>query len=130
MQILNVAKGGSLIIDLPEDRNTMLHQQEKGDSYHSINIIRGKKLFHMIGVDSIIVNSNHHQAVDRLADGFEILAYAPDSTIESMIWKDTLIHPFVLGVQWHPERTKRGDNAEAPLAKSFLKAISHSFEEN
>ncbi|PYJ20067.1 MAG: gamma-glutamyl-gamma-aminobutyrate hydrolase family protein, partial [Verrucomicrobia bacterium] len=48
------------------------------------------------------VNSSHHQAVDRVADGFEIEAWcAADDIIEQMRLRN---YPFALGVQYHPER--------------------------
>jgi putative glutamine amidotransferase len=70
--------------------------------------------------DSAEVNSNHHQAVDVLANGFKVLAYAQDSIIESFYWEDTNTHPFILGVQWHPERMEREDPMSANVARFFL----------
>jgi putative glutamine amidotransferase len=74
--------------------------------------------------DSAEVNSNHHQAIDKLADGFKILSYAPDSIIESFYWEDTKSHPFILGVQWHPERMDRDDPMAANVARIFLKNLN------
>lgn len=124
MQIINVQRGGSLIIDLPSHRNTTIHQTEGKDSEH---LIVDAGLNAWLGAeipDSAMVNSNHHQAIDELADGFEVLAFGTDSVIEAMVWKDTSVGPQVICWQWHPERMKR----DAPYAKllraKLLQAIN------
>lgn len=118
MQLLNVAKGGSLIIDIPTERNSTLHQQEEGDAYHKVYC--HPWLARILEKDSAEVNSNHHQAIDELADGFKVLAHAPDSIIEAFYWEDKTTHPFILGIQWHPERMERDDPMAANLARVFL----------
>jgi putative glutamine amidotransferase len=51
-----------------------------------------------------MVNSSHHQAIDRVADGCEVESWcATDDIIEQMRLRD---HPFALAVQYHPERGK------------------------
>ena len=121
MQLLNVAKGGSLIIDIPSAIGSTLHQQEKGDAYHMVYC--HPWLSKILERDSAEVNSNHHQAVDVLANGFKVLAYAQDSIIESFYWEDTNTHPFILGVQWHPERMKREDPMAANVARLFIQNL-------
>ena len=118
MQLLNVAKGGSLIIDIPSAIGSTLHQQEKGDAYHMVYC--HPWLSNILDSDSAEVNSNHHQAIDVLANGFKVLAYAQDSVIESFHWEDKNTHPFILGVQWHPERMEREDPMAANVARFFL----------
>ena len=122
MQLLNVAKGGSLIIDIPSERGSTLHQQEKGDAHHMIYC--HPWLSRIVELDSAEVNSNHHQAIDQLADGFEIMAYAQDSIIESFYWTNKETHPFILGVQWHPERMEREDPLAANVARIFIKNLN------
>ena len=121
MQLLNVAKGGSLIIDIPTEVGSTIHQQEKGDAYHMVYC--HPWLAKVLEKDSSVVNSNHHQAIDELADGFKILAYAKDSIIESFYWEDKSVHPFIIGVQWHPERMERDDPMAANLARIYLKNL-------
>lgn len=118
MQLLNVAKGGSLIIDIPTERGSTVHQQAKGDAHHMVYC--HPWLAHILENDSAVVNSNHHQAIDSLALGFKVMAAAKDSIIEAFYWEDTSTHPFVLGVQWHPERMKRNDPMAANVARIFL----------
>lgn len=121
MQLLNVAKGGSLIIDIPTEIGSTLHQQKEGDAYHVVYC--HPWLAKVLEKDSSEVNSNHHQAIDDLADGFKILAYAKDSIIESFYWEDKSVHPFIIGVQWHPERMERDDPMAANLARIYLKNL-------
>ena len=122
MQLLNVAKGGSLIIDIPSEIGSTIHQQQEGDAHHMVS--NHPWLANLLEGDSGMVNSNHHQAIDALAAGFKVLAYAPDSIIESFYWEDTNVHPFVLGVQWHPERMERDDPMAANVARVFVKNLS------
>jgi putative glutamine amidotransferase len=94
IQVLNVALGGTLTLDIPGHR--LLEQKEQ-----DIQPLRydGKAKHRFENV-----NSSHHQAIDRVADGFEIEAWcADDDVIEQVHLRD---YPFALGVQYHPERGK------------------------
>jgi putative glutamine amidotransferase len=94
MQILNVALGGTLKLDIPGHN---LPEQKDQD----IQLLRtDRTAAHRLER----VNSSHHQAVDRLGDGCEVEAWcATDGIIEQMRLHD---HPFALAVQYHPERGK------------------------
>jgi len=100
-QLLAIAQGGKLIQHLP---NSEFHAVT-GDTEHSIEIKGGKWLKSIFNEESIIVNSNHHQAVkeDHFPSDYEITARAEDNVIEAMELNG---ERFILGVQWHPERTK------------------------
>jgi putative glutamine amidotransferase len=106
-QVLNVVLGGTLRLDipghnLPEQKYGNL-QELKFSSSAAIRIPR--------------VNSSHHQAIDRLADGLEVEAWhAGDDIIEQVRLRD---YPFCLGVQYHPER----DAIYRPLFDAFLEHI-------
>ena len=83
-QLLNVACGGTLHQAIPDhgpiDEKDRLHPSRCGESF--------------------IVNSWHHQAVDRLGEGFRAVQWAPDGVVEAIRHEALPI----LGVQWHPER--------------------------
>jgi putative glutamine amidotransferase len=108
MQILNVALGGTLVQDLPtQGRGTIEHSKTTPlcAIAHEVWISPNSKLASLMPeklaeADACAVNSRHHQAVDRVADGFEVTATAPDGVIEAMEHR-TL--PFCVAVQWHPE---------------------------
>lgn len=94
MQILNVALGGTLKLDIAGHR---LPEQKD----HDIQELRtDAKAAHRLAC----VNSSHHQAVDSLGEGFVVEAWcAQDDIIEQMRLRD---YPFALAVQYHPERGK------------------------
>ncbi len=53
-----------------------------------------------LGKGDIGVNSFHHQAVDKVAPGLTTSATSPDGLVEALESRE----PWILGVQWHPER--------------------------
>jgi putative glutamine amidotransferase len=94
IQVLNVALGGTLKLDVPSHRLPEQKEQDiqrlrfDGDTKHRFEN----------------VNSSHHQAIDRIADGFDVEAWcADDDVIEQVRLGD---YPFALGIQYHPERGK------------------------
>lgn len=128
MQIMNVAMGGTLILDLPSQRGTTLHQQEVGDKIHTIVAEPATEFAHIVGTFPIEVRSNHHQAIDQLAEGFSIQATSPDGVAEVIYWHGSS-HPFALGLQWHPERMELGNPCSGNVAKEFLQAVESSKSE-
>ncbi|NNE54692.1 MAG: C26 family cysteine hydrolase domain-containing family, partial [Flavobacteriales bacterium] len=123
MQMMNVEAGGDLIIDLPSQMNTTIHQQEKGDAMHEVKIIPQSRLYEWVGCLATVVNSNHHQALGRIGEGYQVVAFAPDSTVEAIVWSDTITHPFAVGVQWHPERMIRRNPLASKLGGAFLQQV-------
>ena len=112
-QIMNVAAGGSLIIDIPTDHDTIVKHCCRIN--HPVQIVEGTMLAAIIGRDSGTINSSHHQAVEELAPGFRATAFAPDGIIEAIELADGNGHPFVMGVQWHPETLIR-ESADHPFS--------------
>ena len=105
-QMLNVAFGGSLIIDIPTDYDTTVSHRCENTSncFHSVNIEAGSMLNEISGILSGNVNSNHHQGIKRLSSQLKVVAFAADSLPEAVEWADPTGKPFLIGVQWHPER--------------------------
>jgi putative glutamine amidotransferase len=103
IQMLNVALGGTLIQDIPtqhlpgEGGEATLH----GGRDHPIRLQRGSLLHCLWQREGGTVNSSHHQAVDRLAEGLRPTAWAPDGIIEAAESADGRN---VLAVQFHPEK--------------------------
>jgi putative glutamine amidotransferase len=121
IQSLNVFMGGSLIQDLPGavgDSIRHRNSESKGVPCHPIRISSGSVLEDAAeGLDTM-VNSTHHQAIDRPAPGFDVIARAPDGVIES-VWS-TDPRQWILGVQWHPEKSFAYDNFSRKLFEIFL----------
>jgi putative glutamine amidotransferase len=99
LQIINVAMGGTLIQDLPSDilDHTLSSKNHIKNRGHLISIVEHRFLYDLLG-NEIEVNTYHHQAIDRLADGLTISALSSDGVIEAVEAKN------LFAVQWHPER--------------------------
>jgi len=121
-QMLNVALGGSLIVDIPEDFGTSISHrcQDFTTCFHTVEIDTGSLLYGISGTDSGQVNSAHHQAADQMAPSLKAIAFAPDGLIESEQWKNPSGKNFLLGVQWHPERLEPDNPLSGLIGVRFL----------
>jgi len=102
-QMINVAMGGTLHQHLPACVDGALpHRQETDASRasHPVRVAGGSRLAGALGSEAVEVNSLHHQAVDRLGDGLEAVAWAPDGVVEAVEGTGDV---FLVGVQWHAE---------------------------
>lgn len=123
LQLINVMKGGTLVIDIPTDKKSdIIHRNDSVQAYHLVNINKDSRLFTFCKTETGLVTSSHHQAIDKLGDGLKITAYSADMIPEAIEWKEPEAKSFMIGVQWHPERMKYEENLSTPLAKSFLQA--------
>lgn len=111
MQLINVFFGGSLYQDL---NSQALVAIDHGNDYHIIVITENR----FLKEGRFSVNSTHHQAVKRLGNGLYSFAYSKDNLIEAYFKKD---YPFLVGVQWHPERLP-DDWLSGCLFRSFIGA--------
>jgi len=126
LQVMNVALGGSLIQDIAAQMAGILPHTVPAPPFalaHEVWVSKGSKLWtlmqeKMVDADTISVNSRHHQAIKRLAPGFEVTATAPDGVIEAIECPNA---PFCLGVQWHPENFWRTGEFR-PLFEGFIEA--------
>lgn len=99
LQVINVGLGGTLVQDL-EPSMGQRHRYDAGDKYHESVILQGTWLHKLYGGNTV-VNSAHHQAIDRLGKGLCVVSRCPlDGCIEAIAHKNLP----VIGVQWHPER--------------------------
>jgi putative glutamine amidotransferase len=118
-QIINAVNGGTLIPDIPTiNPDSPIKHRNESDRAHIIMPIPGSWITSKFPVRAFWVNSRHHQCVDELANGFEVAAYAPDGIVESIELVDKHRHPFVIGVQWHPENLR--DSLSTYLGQLFL----------
>jgi putative glutamine amidotransferase len=122
VQAINVCFGGTLYQDLKQEKDfNVKHYQESELSCpsHTVEIERESVLFPALG-HTALVNSFHHQAVKKIAEGFRVGARAKDGVVEAIEMEKG---PFVLGIQWHPElMAAAGDAAMRKIFDLFLKA--------
>lgn len=118
IQVMNVAFGGTLLQHIPAQVDgAHRHDQQtiQPDAVgHGLVIEAGTRLHEIAGLERTRVNSFHHQAVDRVAEGFVVSARALDGVIEGL---EDPAHPYCLGVQWHPER-----RPEDPLTRALFRS--------
>lgn len=123
-QLLNVAYGGTLVADLPRSRpSDVEHRQLDGkDATHSVHVEPGSIIRRIAGVLDANVNSAHHQSVEKLAAVFTPSALSSDGVVEAFEWGDATMggKPFLLAVQWHPERMEYDEPLSLNIAKHFL----------
>ncbi|ROL58187.1 gamma-glutamyl-gamma-aminobutyrate hydrolase family protein [Bacteroidetes/Chlorobi group bacterium Naka2016] len=125
-QILNVYLGGTLYPDIPTYfPSETVHRCENPNSqcFHWVYLEKNSNLYKLIGQDSILVNSFHHQGVEKLGKGLVPTAFSKEGLIEAYEWKDSSMKPYFLAVQWHPERLGIEDIASRKLAEEFLRKV-------
>jgi putative glutamine amidotransferase len=118
MQVINVARGGTLHQHLPDVAGTDIrHRQQDHGSVptHSVSIASRSLLRPTLAAGKLDVNSFHHQAVNELGRDLVATAWAPDGTIEALEQPGPRL---VLGVQWHAE----GLGTHAPLFELLVAA--------
>lgn len=123
IQVLAVAAGGTIYQDIrSECSHTLEHSQTVPREYawHEVEIL-GSQLKDALNSDKIQVNSFHHQAVDKVPDGFIQNAVAPDGIIEGI---EKLGARFCMGVQWHPEALKTEEHSRK-LFESFVQSCKN-----
>ncbi|HMS55805.1 MAG TPA: gamma-glutamyl-gamma-aminobutyrate hydrolase family protein [Fimbriimonadaceae bacterium] len=114
-QLLNVAHGGSLHQHLP-DHTEKVHTEGPMDQY---DLDENSKVGAIMG-PSPKGMSFHHQAVNQVGSGLQVVGRSDDGTIEAIESTD---RPWMIGVQWHPERTP-DDPESVALFKSFVDQAS------
>jgi len=107
-QEMNVAYGGTLWQKVQDVPGFADHRENKEDPLekqyapaHEVELVQGGQLHRIAGVERVMVNSLHSQGVQRLGDGLEIEARAPDGLVEGFRVRGA--PGFALAVQWHPE---------------------------
>lgn len=105
IQVMNVALGGTLYTDLPDQLGTTIaHSTEnelpKDTINHTVQVLPETWLSAVTRQNDLPVNSRHHQGLLTLAGNLQVMAVAPDGLVEAVNLPD---HPFGVGVQWHPE---------------------------
>jgi putative glutamine amidotransferase len=121
-QLVNIRYGGTLVQDFDACGVRTIEighrTPELQRTYHDVEICTNSILAGIVGTGKLHVNSSHHQAVDKLADGFRVTARAEDGVIEAI--EETNPRRWLISVQWHPEALT--DSASEVLFEEFIKA--------
>jgi putative glutamine amidotransferase len=134
LQSLNVWRQGTLIQDLPRTSRveaTALVNHQPGrevQNAHPVTVAPGSRLAAVLAgapenelVGGVLVNSSHHQAIDKPGEQLRVVAMSPvDGVIEALEGAEP--EQFVLAVQWHPERSYESSAASRALFAAFLDA--------
>lgn len=134
LQVINVAAGGTLIQDIPAQVNQPLGHQVDSPSFaiaHEVWVTSGTALARVMreeldDSEVLQVNSRHHQAIGKTAEGFTISATAPDGIVEAIERPGAR---FCLAVQWHPENFWRTGEFRS-LFEEFVKAAENDYSTN
>jgi putative glutamine amidotransferase len=128
IQELNVALGGNLTQRVQTVPGRFDHRSIRSPDMdrnygpaHAIGLVPDGVLHGLLGVDEIVVNSLHQQAIDRVADLLRVEATAPDGTIEAVSMPSA--PGFVLGVQWHPEYKPQENPYSVRIFQAFGDAV-------
>ena len=117
IQVMNIVLGGTLYQDIKPFEH--VPHNDHWAKVHTVTVRRGTLLSRLLGQDTVLVNSQHHQAADRIAPELEIAALSEDGIVEALEKPDA---HFCLGVQWHPEWLSDADPAQQGLFGAFVEA--------
>lgn len=121
IHVINVVLGGTLYEHLPDEvGDTVRHRLPPREPIaHSITIKPETRLMQILHTNEISPMSWHHQGIKKLAPSLMVSALAQDNIIEGIEMQD---HPWLLGIQWHPELTADTDKQQQALYNAFVKA--------
>lgn len=130
MQLINCVLGGTMNQDLGP-LNASHKAEASLDKIHPVQVESDTLLKQISGTEESPVNSAHHQSIGKVADTLRVNARATDGTIEGLEWKDKeTSSPFLLCIQWHPERMFKVGLENSVLSKNirerFINEIRNS----
>ena len=128
-QLLNVALGGTLIVDIEMQVPGALNHRrmdKRSEVVHEVRLTPSSLLAKITGRKHLGVNSTHHQAVGRLAEPLRAVAVSPDGIVEGVELRPELsgLLPFLVAVQYHPERLAKRHKEHRALFRSFVQACT------
>lgn len=131
MQVWNVFRGGGLIQDIASEvPGALKHEQgaPRDRASHSLSINPESLLGELAGEATALVNSHHHQALERIGEGLQASAWSSDGLVEAV--EDRREGRWALGVQWHPELGWERDRLSSAIFSSFIKAAATGASDN
>ncbi len=128
MQVINCKLNGSLISDIETIRGIKHTKIDPThDRIHNVIINENTLLYEITGLKEGTVNSSHHQAIDRLGEGLVVSAKSGDGIIEAVEWMESDTRPFLLAIQWHPERM---EDRMTPFSKNIINEFKQETNNN
>jgi putative glutamine amidotransferase len=126
-QLLNVVLGGSLYVDIATQVKTPINHtrlEHKDQPVHAVTMEPDTLLARAFGKLEVEVNSSHHQAVEKPGKPLRVTGRSPDGLVEicELRQEDSGLLPYLLSVQFHPERLVRGHPEFLELFRSFIAA--------
>jgi putative glutamine amidotransferase len=122
MQMMNVAIGGTLYGDIPTEIGTTVIHRNNGEVNHKIVLVDTCSLIFPLDTDTIMVNSWHHQGLKIMPNNLRVIARAFDGLPEAVVMEKSE-HPFMIAVQFHPERLEEDNIIHTTMKESFYKEI-------
>jgi putative glutamine amidotransferase len=110
LHVVNVVRGGTLIQDMPVNHRHVV-QEVKVSDYESFGFTK----------ELVETSCYHHQSIDKIGNGLEVLGRGPDGTIEAVGIKS---NGWARGVQWHPEDSAKSDANQHGLFARLVKEAS------
>jgi putative glutamine amidotransferase len=123
MQILNVARGGTLIQDIRSELPAAIKHEQgapRDRRSHRVRLLEGSLLTELAASESALVNSHHHQAVETLGRELVATAWTADGLVEAL--EDPRGDRFALAVQWHPEIAWERDDFSRAIFERFVES--------
>lgn len=120
MQLMNVAKGGTLYQDIPSQTTGITGHSYgyiRTDVVHKVHVKDSSYLREVFGTDELEVNSIHHQAVKDVGKDFTVTVTAPDGIVEGI----EIPGKPIFAVQWHPEMLLKGSDKMLCIFEAFIK---------
>jgi putative glutamine amidotransferase len=122
MQMMNVVRGGTLYGDIPTEIGTSVIHRNNGEVNHEIVLVDTCSLIFPLSIDTIMVNSWHHQGLKIIPNNLHVIARAFDGLPEAVVM-DKSVHPFMIAVQFHPERLGNDNIIHVTMRESFYKEM-------
>lgn len=134
-QVLNVALGGTLVVDVGSQVPGAINHRRPDQKHmivHAVHLTADSRLAKITGKRTLGVNSTHHQAVDRPAEPLTVTGRSEDGVVEALELKAETAHllPFLLSVQFHPERLLDRHPAHRAIFKAFTRACAANRKNN
>ena len=123
LQLINCIYDGTLKQDLGQDLNK-IHKAEiinhtQKDKAHGLDIEEGTILHDIVKTGRLAINSAHHQTIDKPGEGLKVNCHSDDGLIEGFEREHPNGKPFLLAVQWHPERMYKFNLEGSPVSKAI-----------